>query len=181
MRIGYARVSTDEQCIDLQIVALNKIGCSQLYSDQGVSGTKFTREGLNAALSALAPGDEFVVWRLDRLGRSLSKLVELVDDLGRRDVQFVSLTENIDTRSAGGMLMFHMMAALAQFERALISERTVAGMAQARARGQQIGRPSKMTPSQREEARELLLTLPIATVALLYDIHPRTLTRILNR
>jgi DNA invertase Pin-like site-specific DNA recombinase len=181
MRVGYARVSTDQQLIDLQVNALKRADCDRLFTDQGVSGASFSRAGLRDALASLSPGDEFVVWRLDRLGRTLTKLVELVDELGRRGVQFVSLTEHIDTRTAGGMLTFHLMAALAQFERALISERTLAGMAEARARGSLIGRPSAMNANQRLEARALLATLSTVEVAQQYGVHPRTLVRILKR
>jgi DNA invertase Pin-like site-specific DNA recombinase len=141
MKIGYARVSTEEQCLDLQLTALKRAGCDTILSDHGASGSKFDRPGLNDALATLQPGDALVVWRLDRLGRSLSHLVEVVGDLGQQGIEFVSLTECIDTRSPTGMLMFHMIAALAEFERSLISERTRAGMAAARARGAKIGRP----------------------------------------
>jgi DNA invertase Pin-like site-specific DNA recombinase len=153
MKIGYARVSTEDQNLDLQINALKDAGCDFLFSDHGV------------------------VWRLDRLGRSLPKLVELVDQLAARGVEFVSLTECIHTNSSGGVLVFHMMAALAQFERTLISERTRAGMAAARARGQQIGRRPSLTPDQCDEARRLLRTAPLAYVAEKFNIHPRTLQR----
>lgn len=142
MKIGYARVSTEEQCLDLQLLALQAAGCDTILSDHGVSGSRFDRPGLHDALRVAQAGDTLVVWRLDRLGRSLSHLVEVVSNLGRHNIEFISLTESIDTRSSTGMLMFHMIAALAEFERSLISERTRAGMAAARARGVKIGRPS---------------------------------------
>lgn len=142
MKIGYARVSTEEQHLDLQLLALQAAGCDTILSDHGVSGSRFDRPGLHDALSVAQAGDTLVVWRLDRLGRSLSHLVEVVSNLGRHNIEFISLTESIDTRSSTGMLMFHMIAALAEFERSLISERTRAGMAAARARGVKIGRPS---------------------------------------
>lgn len=145
MKIGYARVSTGEQHLDLQLTALKKAGCDKILSDHGVSGSRFDRPGLREALRLAQSGDTLLVWRLDRLGRSLSHLVEVVGNLGRKNVEFVSLTENLDTRSSTGMLMFHMIAALAEFERALISERTRAGMAAARARGAQIGRPRRLS------------------------------------
>ncbi|WP_081069279.1 recombinase family protein [Burkholderia diffusa] len=141
MKIGYARVSTEEQCLDLQLSALKRAGCDTILSDYGVSGSRFDRPGLRHALGMAKAGDALVVWRLDRLGRSLSNLVEVVSSLGKQGIEFVSLTESIDTRSPTGMLMFHMIAALAEFERSLISERTRAGMAAARARGAKIGRP----------------------------------------
>jgi len=181
MKIGYARVSTDDQNLDLQIIALKNAGCESLYSDHGTSGSTFSRPGLDAALAALQPGDTLVVWRLDRLGRSLRHLVDLMDQLGKGDVEFVSLTESINTRSSGGMLVFHMMAALAQFERTLISDRTRAGIAAARARGKQIGRRLSLTPAQCDEARRLLMEDSPAGVAARYNIHPRTLLRILRR
>ncbi len=181
MKIGYARVSTEEQNLHLQIDALKKAGCDLLFSDHGTSGARFSRPGLDDALDTLKKGDTLVVWRLDRLGRSLRKLVELVDHLGNRGIEFVSLTECINTNSSGGVLVFHMMAALAQFERTLISERTRAGIAAARARGQQIGRRCSLTPDQCEEARRQLSVDSPALVAARFNIHPRTLQRILSR
>ena len=141
MIIGYARVSTDEQKLDLQIQALESLGCERIFTDHGQSGFRFTRNGLEGALRSLGPGGTLVVWRLDRLGRSLSGLVGLMEQLGERDIHFRSVMENIDTASSGGKLMFHMMAALAEFERSIISERTRAGMAAAKARGSRLGRP----------------------------------------
>ncbi|WP_404824143.1 recombinase family protein [Burkholderia seminalis] len=141
------RFSTEEQSLDLQLPDLKAASSDRILSDHGVSGSRFDRPGLKEALELAQAGDTLVVWRLDRLGRSLSHLVEVVSDLGKRGIEFVSLTEirteSIDTRSSTGMLMFHMIAALAEFERALISERTRAGMATARARGAKIGRPKK--------------------------------------
>ncbi|KUY85262.1 DNA resolvase [Burkholderia cepacia] len=154
MKIGYARVSTEEQCLDLQLAALKAAGCDPIHADHGVSGSRFDRAGLREALQAAQPGDALVVWRLDRLGRSLSHLVEVVSDLGKQGIEFVSLTECIDTRSSTGMLMFHMIAALAEFERSLISERTRAGMAAARARGAKIGRPRKISTEPQDTSIE---------------------------
>ena len=141
MKIGYARVSTEEQSLDLQLLALQAAGCDMILSDHGACGSRFDRPGLHEALSVVQAGDTLIVWRLDRLGRSLGHLVEMVGGLGKRNVEFVSLTESIDTRSPTGMLMFHLIAALAEFERSLISERTRAGMVAARVRGAKIGRP----------------------------------------
>lgn len=179
MKIGYARVSTDDQNLDLQIAALNSAGCSHLFSDHGISGSEFSRPGLRCALEALSAGDTLVVWRLDRLGRSLRKLVELIDELGARNVEFLSLNECINTTSSGGVLIFHVMAALAQFERSLISERTRAGMAAARKRGQHLGRRRSLSHEQCEEARGLLAVSPLKAVAAKFDVHPRTLQRML--
>jgi len=181
MKIGYARVSTEEQNLDLQISALTVAGCDTLYEDHGVSGATFSRPGLDAALLLLEKNDTLVVWRLDRLGRSLSKLVELMEGLNKREVHFVSLTESISTTSSGGMFMFHMMAALAQFERSLISERTIAGMKAARDRGKKIGRQRSLTPQQCAEALLLLTDGSTADVAAKFNVHPRTLQRMLRR
>jgi DNA invertase Pin-like site-specific DNA recombinase len=177
VKIGYARVSTEDQNLDLQIAALESAGCSRLFSDHGISGSQFARPGLKSALEVLAPGDTLVVWRLDRLGRTLRKLVELIDELGARHIQFMSLNECINTTTSGGILIFHVMAALAQFERSLISERTRAGMAAARARGQQLGRRRSLTQDQCDEARLLLHRSPLSVVAAQFAIHPRTLQR----
>lgn len=146
--IGYARVSTLEQDTALQIDALARAGCCRIFRDNGVSGTKEWRPALSDALGALQPGDTLVVWRLDRLGRSLSHLIGLIGSLERRGIAFKSLSEVIDTSSAGGRLLFHVMGALAEFERALISERTKAGLAAARLRGRQLGRRRKITAAQ---------------------------------
>jgi DNA invertase Pin-like site-specific DNA recombinase len=152
MIVGYARVSTGEQKLDLQIQALENLGCEQIFSDHGQSGFRFQRGGLEGALRALRPGGTLVVWRLDRLGRSLSGLVSLMEQLGGRNIHFRSVTENIDTASSGGKLMFHMMAALAEFERSIISERTRAGMAAAKARGSKFGRPRSLSDEKLRRA-----------------------------
>ncbi|MCA8052799.1 recombinase family protein [Burkholderia arboris] len=181
MLIGYARVSTDEQHLDLQIDALRNAGCGEIFIDQGVSGAKFSRPGLDSVLSRLSPGDCLMVWRLDRLGRSLGKLIELVSDLEGRGIEFESLTESINTKSSSGLLVFHMMAALAQFERNLISERTRAGMAAARARGISLGRKPALDNEQRTLALELLREKSITEVASYFEVNPRTVKRIIKR
>lgn len=177
-RIGYARVSTDTQNLHLQRDALERAGCARIFQDEGISGAEFSRPGLDKTLARLRAGDTLVVWRLDRLGRSLSGLVALINALGRRDVQFESITEAINTASPGGMLVFHMMAALAEFERALISERTRAGMAAARARGKHMGRKHALSNQQQQEALQLLCTESYATVAKRFNVHPRTMKRL---
>jgi DNA invertase Pin-like site-specific DNA recombinase len=154
MLIGYARVSTDEQNLDLQLSALNAAGCEQLYTDK-VSGTKATRPGLTEALSHLRAGDTLVVWRLDRLGRSLRHLIDTVTDLQEREVGFKSLQEAIDTTTSGGKLVFHIFGALAEFEREIIRERTKAGLTAARSRGKTGGRPKALTEKQVEMLRHL--------------------------
>ena len=142
MLIGYARVSKNEQNLDLQRDALKKAGCREkhIYTDK-VTGTKQERKGLEQALSHLREGDTFVVWRLDRLGRSLKHLIETVTNLQTQGIAFQSITEQIDTSTATGQLVFHIFGALAEFERNLIKERTIAGLEAARARGRLGGRP----------------------------------------
>lgn len=140
MLIGYARVSTREQTLNLQQDALQKAGCEKVYSDE-ISGVKAERPGLQQALEYVRTGDTLVVWRLDRLGRSLKHLIETITALEQRGIGFKSLNENIDTTTSGGKLVFHLFGALAEFERDLIRERTKAGLAAARARGRMGGRP----------------------------------------
>lgn len=153
--IGYARVSTEDQNLDLQRAALKAAGCEPVFEDQ-VSGTAVRRPGLDDALDRLRAGDSLVVWRLDRLGRSLPHLIETIRLIGDKGAGFRSLTESIDTTTAGGRLYFHMMGALAEFERALIIERTRAGMKAAKARGVEVGRKRVLTPAQISHARQLV-------------------------
>src|SRR5215217_3634958 len=154
MYIGYARVSTEEQNLDLQRDALHKANCEQIFTDQ-VTGTKARRPGLEDALSHLRAGDILVVWRLDRLGRSLRHLIDTVTDLQEKGIGFKSLTENIDTTISGGKLVFHIFGALAEFEREIIRERTQAGLQAARARGRQGGPKYKLTKRQVEILRNM--------------------------
>lgn len=153
--IGYARISTDGQDLALQIDALERAGATRIFEDVA-SGAKADRPGLDQALDYLREGDVLAVWRLDRLGRSLPHLVSTVAALEARGVGFRSLTESIDTSTANGRLVFHLFAALADFERELIRERTNAGLAAARARGRVGGRRSVMTPTKLAKARELI-------------------------
>jgi DNA invertase Pin-like site-specific DNA recombinase len=134
MKIGYVRISKQEQHEALQIDALKEVGCEKWFVDK-ITGSKAERKGLDEALAYLRPGDTFVVWKLDRVGRSLTHLIELLKDLKERGIEFISLTEQIDTTTPGGKLIFHLMGTLAEFERDLIRERTNAGLATARARG----------------------------------------------
>ncbi len=179
MIIGYARVSTDDQKLDLQVHALKAAGCERIFTDRGQSGFRFDRDGLENALLLLKPGGTLVVWRLDRLGRSLAGLVGLMERLGAAGIHFRSLNENIDTGSSGGKLMFHMMAALAEFERTLISERTRAGMAAARKRGSRLGRPKTLTDEQVRAARHNIRTQKETPedIALKFNVSTRTLRR----
>ena len=143
MKIGYVRVSKQEQHEALQIDALKEAGCEKWFVDK-MTGSKAERKGLDEALAYVRPGDTFVVWKLDRAGRSLTHLIELLKGLKERGIEFISLTEQIDTTTPGGKLIFHLMGALAEFERDLIRERTNAGLAAARARGLVGGRPRKL-------------------------------------
>ena len=154
MLIGYARVSTDDQNLDLQRDALEKAGCEKIYTDQQ-SGASTERLGLNGILEMARPGDTLVVWRLDRLGRSLKHLIHLMEQLDHQGIGLRSLQENIDTTTSGGRLVFHLFGALAEFERNLIRERTRAGLSAARARGRQGGRPKRLDPKKRELALRL--------------------------
>jgi DNA invertase Pin-like site-specific DNA recombinase len=154
MLIGYARISTLDQTLALQQDALTAAGCEQLYTDTA-SGALTDRRGLAQALSHLRAGDTLVVWRLDRLGRSLPHLIDTVFDLARRGIGFRSLQEQIDTTTSGGKLVFHVFGALAEFERDLIRERTHAGLAAARKRGRLFGRPHALAPKQVEQLRTL--------------------------
>ena len=154
-KLGYARVSTQDQRLDLQRQALAAAGCSVILEDQ-TSGRQVKRPGLDKALAKLGPGVVLVVWRLDRLGRSLSHLVEVLRFIEAKGAGFVSLTENIDTTSAGGRLVFHMMGALAEFERSLIVERTQAGLSAAKARGAKLGRRRLLSAQQVSHGRALL-------------------------
>jgi DNA invertase Pin-like site-specific DNA recombinase len=154
MLIGYARVSTTDQTLDLQKDALEKAGCDRIFTDTA-SGAKSERKGLDEALIYVRPGDILVVWRLDRLGRSLKHLIETITGLNNRKIGFKSITEAIDTTTSGGKLVFHIFGALAEFERDIIKERTQAGLTAARARGRKGGRPKALTPRRAQQARTL--------------------------
>ncbi len=155
MEIGYARVSTQDQCLDLQVQALEGAGCQKIFIDK-MTGTRADRPGLLEAMGHLRPGDTLTVWKLDRLGRGVKGLVTLVGELEAKECQFRSLTESISTSSAAGRLFFHVLAAVGQMERELTVERTRAGLEAARRRGRTGGRPRIMTPGKVESARELL-------------------------
>lgn len=156
MLVGYARVSTTDQNLALQRDALKAAGCKKLFADQGISGNTSKRPGLDAALASLKAGDTLLVWKLDRLGRSLAHLVQTISDLGERGINFRSLRDPIDTQSAGGRLVLHIMAALAEFERSLNTERTRAGLAAAKRRGRKLGRRRSLTHAQLALASELI-------------------------
>lgn len=175
-RIGYARVSTDDQHLDLQRDALKQAGCGLIY-EEAASGKNAARPELEQCRKALRAGDTLVVWRLDRLGRSLPDLVHIVNDLEQRGVGFESLTEQIETGSATGKLIFHVFAALAEFERGLIRERTHAGLTAARARGRVGGRKPKLGEKQVREIKALLRDseIQVSEVARRYGISRTTL------
>lgn len=155
MLIGYARVSTQDQNLELQREALLKAGCKKIFSDK-ISGSRAERPGLGKAMELLRDGDSLVVWKLDRLGRSVKNLVDLVGDLAREGVHFKSLTDSIDTTTASGRFFFHVMASLAEMERELTVERTRAGLEIARQLGRKGGRRRQMTDSKIASAKKLL-------------------------
>ncbi|KFB98807.1 phage DNA invertase [Trabulsiella guamensis ATCC 49490] len=175
MQIGYVRVSTSEQNTDLQREALQRSGCEQIFEEK-MSGTIANRPALKKLLRTLKEGDTLVVWKLDRLGRSMRNLVLLVDELRQRGVHFRSLTDSIDTSSPMGRFIFHIMSALAEMERELIVERTLAGLAAARAKGRIGGRRPKLTPEQWAQAGRLIAAGESRQrVAIIYDVGMSTL------
>ena len=183
MKIGYARVSTGLQNLNLQEDQLNQYGCEKIFSDH-ISGSKSKRPGLDKAIEFARSGDTIVVWRLDRLGRNMEDLITLVNELNNRGVSFHSLEENItmDKSSSTGQLLFHLFAAFAEFERNLILERSSAGRIAARARGRYGGRPEKLN----NKDLKLLKTLydngtPIKTIAEQWQVSRTTIYRYLNK
>ncbi|MCE4984000.1 site-specific recombinase, DNA invertase Pin [Mycobacteroides abscessus subsp. abscessus] len=183
MKIGYARVSTGLQNLNLQEDRLNQYGCEKIFSDH-ISGSKSKRPGLDKAIEFARSGDTIVVWRLDRLGRNMEDLITLVNELNNRGVSFHSLEENItmDKSSSTGQLLFHLFAAFAEFERNLILERSSAGRIAARARGRYGGRPEKLN----KQDLKLLKTLydngtPIKTIAEQWKVSRTTIYRYLNK
>lgn len=153
--IGYARVSTNDQNLELQLDALKQAGCRRVF-EETASGARRDRVQLRDALDFMRPGDTLVVWKLDRLARSLQRLIEVIEELNKRGCGFRSLTEAIDTTTAGGRLIFHIFGALAEFERNIIRERTLAGLEAARTRGRRGGRPRLMTDESLIVAQALL-------------------------
>jgi len=178
MLIGYARVSTQDQNPDLQLDALKAAGCKRIYTEKA-SGAQRDRPELAAALDHAREGDTLVVWKLDRLARSLGQLIQTVESLEERRVGFRSLTESIDTTSPGGRLIFHIFGAMAEFERSIIRERTRAGLDAARARGRKGGRPRSLQASDLAAARALLAdnNIPVEEIARRLGVSPATLYR----
>jgi DNA invertase Pin-like site-specific DNA recombinase len=181
MQLGYARVSTGEQDFSMQVEALKAAGCERVFAESASGATK-DRPELTAALSHSRAGDTLVVWRLDRLGRSLPHLVEIVGKLEKANVGFRSLSEGIDTTTPNGRLIFHIFGALAEFERELIRERTRAGLASARARGRKGGRPPKLGAEKMRIARRLLTDsdTTVSEVARTLGVHRSTLHKALS-
>ena len=181
MLVGYARVSTDDQNLNLQRDALDQAGCEQIFEDQ-LSGAKAERPGLHQALQYARAGDTIVVWRLDRLSRSLKDLIEMVTLLESKGIGLKSLQEAIDTSSSSGKLIFHIFGALAEFERSLIIERTKAGLAAAKRRGKYPGRPKLLSPQQIKHARKMLNRGEETTgsIAALFGVDRTTIWRALQ-
>lgn len=182
MYIGYARVSTQDQSLDLQLDALKNAGCEKIYKEK-FTGKSKDRVELNACLNALRENDVLVVWKLDRLARSLKDLVEIVHSIEKQSIGFKSLTESIDTTSAGGKLIFHIFGALAEFEHAIIKERTIAGLTAARARGKKGGRKPSMSKLDIQKAIAMLSDPNITKteVAKHFDVSRVTLNSALKR
>jgi DNA invertase Pin-like site-specific DNA recombinase len=180
MLIGYARVSTQDQTLDLQTDALKRAGCEKIFTDT-TSGAKSERPGLQEAMNHLRAGDTLVVWRLDRLGRTLKHLIATIADLSEKGIGFRSLQENMDTTTSGGKLIFHIFGALAEFEREIIRERTNAGLQAARARGRVGGRPKIQTkdPKKITLARKLYddASMPVQEICEQLHISKSTLYR----
>ena len=178
MRIGYARVSSQDQTPDLQLDALRAAGCKRIFVETA-SGAQRDRPELGAALDYLRAGDTLVIWKLDRLARSVKQLIETVEGLEARGIGLRSLTETIDTTTAGGELVFHIFGALAEFERAIIGERTRAGLEAAKARGRRGGRPPKLTSQDLAAAKAMLAdaSFTVADVARRLGVSPATLYR----
>ena len=181
MNIGYARVSTQDQNLDLQNDALKGAGCEKIYTDK-MSGAKANRPGLEKILGFIRKGDTLVVWKLDRLGRSLKHLIQVMQLLDERGVYFRSVQESLDTSTPGGKLIFHVFGALAEFERDIIRERTLAGLAAARSRGRVGGRPRKLSKKQVEMAKNLMndISIPIAEICETLGVSKATLYRSVN-
>ncbi|MCA9884632.1 MAG: recombinase family protein [Anaerolineae bacterium] len=180
MLVGYSRVSTQDQNPELQLDALNAAGCEKIFTEK-MSGAKRDRPELIAALEYVRAGDTLVVWKMDRLARSLKQLIETIEDLEKREIGFRSLTEAIDTMTSSGKLVFHIFGALAEFERSIIRERTMAGLASARARGRLGGRPKRLSEEDLNVAKAMLSdsNITVAQVAQRLGVAASTLYRYL--
>ncbi|MCA9893121.1 MAG: recombinase family protein [Anaerolineae bacterium] len=180
MLVGYSRVSTQDQNPELQLDALNAAGCEKIFTEK-MSGAKRDRPELIAALEYVRAGDTLVVWKMDRLARSLKQLIETIEDLEKREIGFRSLTEAIDTTTSSGKLVFHIFGALAEFERSIIRERTMAGLASARARGRLDGKPKRLSEEDLNVAKAMLSdsNITVAQVAQRLGVAASTLYRYL--
>ena len=179
LKIGYYRVSTADQNADLQIAALKQAGCDKIYGDTGISGAERNRPEFDLAMSAISGGGSLIVWRLDRMSRSLQHLIEINKTLSTQGAYFESLTEKIDTSTPMGEFAFHIMGAVAQLEREIIRERTLAGLASAALRGKSPGRPRKLSSDQLIEAADYLITCQgdPRDIAREFGVHPETIKR----
>lgn len=182
-RLGYARVSTKDQKMRMQRDGLNAVGCERIFEDHGVSGAKGSRPGLDRLLAELRTGDSVVVFKLDRLGRSVLHLADLLVRFQRGGVHFVSIAEGINTTTPGGKLVFHIFSAVAEFQRELIIENTVAGLEAARRRGVRLGRPAVLSIDDVTEMHRQVLqdSASLEDVAARYGVHPRTAQRSFER
>lgn len=189
MFIGYARISTIDQNLDMQKDALIKAGCEQIFTDV-MSGSKEKRPGLELALNSLVKGDTLVVWKLDRLGRSVQHLIKCVQDLENKGITFLSIRDNLDTKTSAGKLFFHMQCSFAEFERSIICERTLAGLSSARERGRFGGRRRRITKAEESSMVELYLEnkkyrgsskLPVEKIAKIFKVNKKTLHQYVNK
>ncbi len=182
-RIGYARVSTKDQKLRMQLDALKAVHCDEIFTDHGVSGGKAKRPGLDDALAALQPGDVLVVLRLCRLGRSVLHLADLLTRFSHEGINFCSLSEGINTTTPGGKLVFHIFAAMAEFQRDIIRENTVTGLEAARNRGKRLGRPHKLNEYEVMGAHEMICqrSATLRDAAVKYDVTASTISRAFER
>ena len=178
-RIGYARVSTPDQRLDMQIDALKEMECDVIYTDHGVSGGKSSRPGLDKALKDLLPGDVLIVFKLDRLGRSVLHLADLLTRFDAREIDFCSLSERLHTTTPGGRLVFHVIAAMAEFQRDLIRDNTIQGLDAARRRGAKLGRPYTLDADKTADAHWIMArdSIPLDEMAHRLKVSPGTLKR----
>ena len=179
---GYVRVSTPDQDVKAQVIALREFGCDKIFKDEGISGRKFDREGLNELLDLAAPGDRIVVQRLDRMGRSVYHMARLLHLFEERDVRFISLTQSMDLKTASGKLMYYIFTAFGEYESNMNGERTKGGMKIRRADGVRLGRKPKLTTNDARTARKMLNSkkLTLESVAGVFDVSKRTLSRALK-
>jgi len=180
--VGYARVSTQEQNLDMQLIALKKAGCAVIFSDKGISGKVFVRQGLKEALSVLNKGDTLVIYKLDRLGRNTFELLKLQRKLEHKQVHLRSLTQNIDLSNASGKLTFTIFAALSEHESNINGERTKGGMAVKKADGVRLGRPNKLTPDDIATIQKMIgnKDLSLAAIARSFKVSPKTIKRAID-